>query len=401
MSEYKYLVGCDEQGNVTPNAQVPTRAKYVEPQSASGTLALDASRETFYDTITATGPLAITFAGTRLGSGILLTLAGTQSITVAGVPVVAGQVVALAGENWRVIQAGIVQSGATTSTLTVGSLSVSVSTTAADLSVTGALDTGSGLAAQPYRFSKDGGATWTAWQSSPSYRYEGLTPSTSSTTSTYQFRHQVRNVAGEQRSGAIVTKNMGVVVSWTELTRATFTAADGTAVAGLIASNGETMTADTNVKVKGNRATGDGALAIPTGNYLKMKVTGDYDVTAMVGDPSGSAGVHMRVGGWATGINVQKDGSITTASYPFATFNWNVIRPTGNPLTGTVTITMDAPAGTGEVYIGTDLVATFSSADFYSASDSGRRLNGAAGRINAYAGVQNKGFIDNLTVSVA
>lgn len=332
MSEYKYLVGCDEQGNVTPNAQVPTRAKYVEPQAASGTIALDASRETFYDTITATGPLTITFSGTRLGAGILLTLAGNYPITVAGVSVVAGQVVALAGESWRVIQAGIVQSGATTSTLTVGSLSASVSANAADLSVTGALDTSSGLAAQPYRFSKDGGATWTAWQSSPSYRFEGLAPSTSSTTSTYQFRHQVRNVAGEQRAGATVTKNMGVIVSWTELTRATFTAADGTAVQGLLATNGETMTAESNVKVKGNRATGDGSIGLPTGKYLKMKVTGDYDVTAMTGDPSGQvaytcawtdgppASPSIRTGHWSPGAT-RSPRSTGTSSAPPATLS--------------------------------------------------------------------------------
>ena len=109
----------------------------------------------------------------------------------------------------------------------------------------------------------------------------------------------------------------------------------------------------------------------------------------------------MRLDGWATGIAVNKDGTLVTRSYPFATFNWNVIRPTGNPLTGTVTVTMDAPAGTGEVYIGTDLVATFSTADFYSAGDSSRRLDGASARITAYTGAQNKGFIDNLTVSVA
>lgn len=54
-----------------------------------------------------------------------------------------------------------------------------VSVTSYTVTVSGAVDVETGLhATAPYAFSKDGGATWTAWQASPSYTFSGLTAST-------------------------------------------------------------------------------------------------------------------------------------------------------------------------------------------------------------------------------
>lgn len=388
MSEYKYLVGCDEQGNVTPNAQVPTRAKYVEPQSAAGTLALDASRETFYDTITATGPLVITFTGTRLGSGILLTIAGTQSITVAGVPVVAGQVVALAGENWRVIQSGIVQSGTTTSTLTVGSLSAVAGTDLATLTVSGALDTGGGLATQPYRFSKDGGTTWTAWQASPTYQFTGLTPSTSSTTSNYQFRHQARNIAGEQRSGATVTKSMGVVLTWTTFDTITFTAPDNTPVYTLTSTGGRTITdehRDKTLVVKSNRGyrSNNEGFYLNTGPDMpKARVSLDYDMST--GDEYSVVWVGAAEKCY---LSVKKNGEWSIVSNGN---NWSgtTASGTGAPTTGTASVEFDTATGTGSARInGTEVTPLV-------------RNTGTRGVFNP-GGRVGAAYIDNFKVEVA
>lgn len=58
------------------------------------------------------------------------------------------------------------------------------------MTVTGASDPDSGLHPSPYRFSVDGGSSWSEWQSSNVYDAEGLTQQT-----TYQPRAQVRNNA--------------------------------------------------------------------------------------------------------------------------------------------------------------------------------------------------------------
>ena len=46
-----------------------------------------------------------------------------------------------------------------------------------------------------YRFSKDGGSTWTAYQTSGTYTFTGLTPSTS-----YQIRVEAKDNAGNYSS---------------------------------------------------------------------------------------------------------------------------------------------------------------------------------------------------------
>lgn len=80
-----------------------------------------------------------------------------------------------------------------------GSLSTSMSSTSAYLSVSGATDD-RGIA--HYEFSKDGGASWTPPTPDPSYRFVELTRATE-----YQFRHRVTDTSGNTAVGAIVTRS--------------------------------------------------------------------------------------------------------------------------------------------------------------------------------------------------
>lgn len=77
-------------------------------------------------------------------------------------------------------------------TLTSGSVTASGFT----LTVTGASDNAE-LHAQPYSFSTDNGASWSAWQSSNTYVVTGLVSE-----ATYLVKHQVRDSSGNAAEGA-------------------------------------------------------------------------------------------------------------------------------------------------------------------------------------------------------
>lgn len=76
----------------------------------------------------------------------------------------------------------------------------SLATTSFTLTVTGASDAGIGLDSEPYRFSTDGGVTWTEWQTAAARSMPGLTTGT-----TYYCRHEVRDAEGNTKAGAIIT----------------------------------------------------------------------------------------------------------------------------------------------------------------------------------------------------
>ena len=79
-----------------------------------------------------------------------------------------------------------------------GTLAVTVTDVKADLTVSGASDDRGYV---QYSFSKDNGATWTAYQDSASYTFTGLTASTA-----YTFRHRVKDAAGNVTTGTAVSK---------------------------------------------------------------------------------------------------------------------------------------------------------------------------------------------------
>lgn len=78
-----------------------------------------------------------------------------------------------------------------------GVLSVTPAHTSAALSVSGASDD---RAVTGYSFQVGATGAWSVWQSSPSFTATGLTVSTS-----YSFRHKVRDAAGNESLGAAVT----------------------------------------------------------------------------------------------------------------------------------------------------------------------------------------------------
>lgn len=80
-----------------------------------------------------------------------------------------------------------------------GSLSASMSSTSAYLTVGGATDD-RGIAY--YEFSNDGGTSWTIPTPDPSYRFVELTRATE-----YGFRHRVTDTSGNTSVGAVVTRS--------------------------------------------------------------------------------------------------------------------------------------------------------------------------------------------------
>ena len=85
----------------------------------------------------------------------------------------------------------------TTAPYAAGTLTVTPAYTSAMLYVSGAQDD---RAVTGYAFSSNGGTTWSAWQTAPSFTVTGLTGSTQ-----YTFKHKVRDAAGNETAGVAVT----------------------------------------------------------------------------------------------------------------------------------------------------------------------------------------------------
>lgn len=90
----------------------------------------------------------------------------------------------------------VVAGGDLTGPVAGTSASSGITTTGFTLTVTGASDAGQGLHGFPYRFSTDGGSTWSAWQVSNVSVQTGKTTGTA-----YQTRHQVRDINGNISTG--------------------------------------------------------------------------------------------------------------------------------------------------------------------------------------------------------
>lgn len=148
--------------------------------------------------------------------------------------------------GYQVVQDGWVTPAATPDTTApvAGTLAVTTTDTKADLSVSGASDDRGYV---QYSFSKDNGATWTAYQDEATYTFTGLTASTA-----YTFKHRVKDAAGNVTMGTAVSKTTNAtppeqVTLKTALTD-TFTRADG-ALTGHTASNGQAWAGGTGLAV--------------------------------------------------------------------------------------------------------------------------------------------------------
>ena len=134
----------------------------------------------------------------RIGSGAAAPAGASTSTTVSGLTASTPYTFQVrsfdaAGNRsgWSTSASATTLAGPDVTPPTPGTLAASAHTTSGfTLTVTGASDSGAGLHATPYRFSSDNGATWSAWQSSPSLAVTGKSPSTS-----YQCKHQVRDAA--------------------------------------------------------------------------------------------------------------------------------------------------------------------------------------------------------------
>lgn len=96
-----------------------------------------------------------------------------------------------------------------------GTLAVTVTDVKADLSVSGASDDRGYV---QYGFSKDNGATWTAYQDAAAYTFTGLTASTA-----YQFRHRVKDAAGNVTTGTAVSEVTAAEAPWGQVWADDFT----------------------------------------------------------------------------------------------------------------------------------------------------------------------------------
>ena len=98
---------------------------------------------------------------------------------------------------------------------TAGTMAVMVTEDSITGTVSGAMDE-TALHASPYRFSLDG--TWTGWQASAEYVWEGLAPDTE-----YEAQHEVRDAAGNTKLGAAVAAATTAVPEWIVLAEESFT----------------------------------------------------------------------------------------------------------------------------------------------------------------------------------
>ena len=317
------------------------------------------------------GTVALTLAGdTQMtltgqdGDSVLIDadLAG-HTLTVEGKAVGAVSVWARSRGRW-ISSSAITGGGGTggapdTTAPTAGTLAVGTTANAADLSVTGALDTGSGLDPEPYAFSRDGGATWTAWQAAATYRYTNLTAST-----TYSFVHRVRDFAGNIKTGATVSKATAAPpAGWNVQHTLDFTAADNTALTAYTADGATISKIDgTDGVIAGNRAASAvgnmGDFQIITAKVPKQRATADYDIT------NGNLYFGVRMFGWRSGISLNKNGNADALTWPFSTWILTWAKQTGHPKTGTIQVVADGPGKSFEVYINGGLILTATSAGY-------------------------------------
>ena len=181
----------DARTKATMRADLPALAKELKIgggsgiEQVSGTVTLDASGDPIREFFT-------TGATTFNANGATTPLGASTAVV------------------WRRTSQGswgyqVVQDGWTTPTPTpdttapvAGTLTVTVTDVKADMSASGASDDRGSV---QYSFSKDNGATWTAYQDAATYTFTGLTASTA-----YQFRHRVRDAAGNVTTGTAVSK---------------------------------------------------------------------------------------------------------------------------------------------------------------------------------------------------
>ena len=203
-----------------------------------------------------------------------------------------------------------------------GTLAVTTTDTKADLSVSGASDDRGYV---QYSFSKDNGATWTAYQDSATYTFTGLTASTS-----YTFKHKVKDGAGNETVGTGVSKTTAAAPPNPYET-----------VALSIPVQYYARLDEGSDTVVPNRGTAGGSISLSNAKWGAPGVTG-YD-KALTADlvkftnhiPTGTtaytAAVALRVSKSAPVIS---DWSNKNRVHASTTGPWTLTGPTAGPVTG-------------------------------------------------------------------
>ncbi|WP_336630024.1 MULTISPECIES: hypothetical protein [unclassified Microbacterium] len=213
-----------------------------------------------------------------------------ESGTVEGIPMVEGDtaVAVKLTAGWQLFPVGPARPDTTAPT--AGTLTVVTSYTTADLTVTGAMDDVA-LHAAPYAFSKDNGATWSAWQIDPTYQYTDLASSTS-----FTFRHRVRDAAGNVKTGAAVVKSTATPPTWTVWAQDDFTGSDGAIVGRNTPTGSRAWKAPTGGPY-GYPSWADGQFARIASNKLSLgkAAEGWVDLTAGIAYPPVGTEGRVRV----------------------------------------------------------------------------------------------------------
>ena len=294
-----------------------------------------------------------------------------------------------------------------------GTLAVTVTDVKADLTVSGASDDRGYV---QYSFSKDNGATWTAYQDSATYTFTGLTASTA-----YQFRHRVKDAAGNVTTGTAVSKTTNAAPPFDPSTLYptadiidTFTGApDGTVIAG---PNGATWTRRT--VEKGGLQWGAWAMPLfPTPNTTNVGYPVTYEAKIIGGVATSTRGTallqlprparlieadyNLKGAGNRVTLALAGNATETIIARVFAAEGLKVFRDSGTQLGSTVplstlggetgTLGLSYDAATGVVKVTHNGVEKFT-------------FNGPTGRTGTLAGFDVEGpgspTIDNVRVTL-
>lgn len=165
-----------------PDGGLPSRAMQQVEEIVEG---MDISSR---PTVITTSTYRITAAGDYVaGADTTVTLDNGQSL-----PMQRGQAIVAIDVAGQLLYSDFINlAGPKPPSLSPGVLSATSTQTEITATVEGAADSESGLHGSPYRFSRDGGGTWTAWQAGTSFTFTGLTAGLA-----YQLRAEVRNAAG-------------------------------------------------------------------------------------------------------------------------------------------------------------------------------------------------------------
>ena len=221
---------------------------------------------------------------------------------------------------------------------TPGTLTPSLVNATSFLLIAGSAFDAGGLHAQPYRFSIDGGSTWSAWQTSEQYAVSGRTPGTAHT-----CRHEVRDAAGLTALGAsitVTTAAAGTIPQWS----ATFTMGTPTILA-VVATASALATDD--VAVTGYEVSYDGgttwAAITPSGS--------DFTLSGTSGITYANTKLRAKdaAGNYSTALSVPSY-TLATSTAPTVTYRSTATTdvPIGDPsATRTVLVTWGAVRGGG------------------------------------------------------